>query len=127
MMDGYTPGPWKWWTSNSWKRLKRDDVGIIQNVLEPYVCSDGHPDLSVSDEDMALIAAAPAMFSTLLAARAIIQEDRDEIFDSVTVAGIASTMADIDRPSVERMDIVLREIDAAISKAQGNPSHEVKP
>lgn len=53
-----TPGPWNWWTSNSWRRLKRYDRGITQNVLEPYVCRDGHPDLSISEEDMAYIAAA---------------------------------------------------------------------
>lgn len=61
----WTPGPWKWWTSNSWRRLKRDDRGITQNVLEPYVCRDGCPDLSVSDADMALIAAAPELFEAL--------------------------------------------------------------
>lgn len=59
-MTEHTPGPWKWWTSNSWRRLKRDDRGISQNVLEPYICSsDGHPDVLISDSDMRLIAAAP--------------------------------------------------------------------
>lgn len=64
-MSEHTPGPWKWWTSNSWRRLKRDDRGITQNVLEPYVCRDGHPDLSISDADMRLIAAAPELFAAL--------------------------------------------------------------
>ena len=60
----FTRGPWKWRT-NGWKRLKRDDHGITQNVLEPYVCSDGHPDLYISEADMALIAAAPDLFNAL--------------------------------------------------------------
>lgn len=57
-MSKHTPGPWKW------RRLKRDDRGITQNVLEPYVCPDGHPDLLISEEDMALIAAAPDLLET---------------------------------------------------------------
>ncbi len=63
MSGEHTPGPWRWWTSNSWRRLKHDDRGITQNVLEPYVCRDGHPDLSVSAADMALIAAAPELLA----------------------------------------------------------------
>lgn len=35
------------------------------SVLEPYVCRDGHPDCIVSEDDMALIAAAPEMFGVL--------------------------------------------------------------
>lgn len=58
-MSKHTPGPWVWWTSNSWRRLKHDRAGLTMNVLEPYVCSDGHPDVTVSEENMALIAAAP--------------------------------------------------------------------
>jgi hypothetical protein len=65
METRFTPGPWKWWTSNSWNRLKRDDRGITQNVLEPFVARDGHPDCSVSEADMALIATAPAMYEAL--------------------------------------------------------------
>lgn len=62
-----------------------------------------------------------ALISALKSARAVIQEDRGEIYECVTVAGIESTMDEIDRPSVERMDTVLREIDAALSKAGGQP------
>lgn len=53
----HTPGPWIWWTSNSWKRLKRDDGRTTQNVLEPYVCKDGHPDLEIKESDMLRIVA----------------------------------------------------------------------
>jgi len=55
----HTPPPWTWWTSNSWKRLKRDVGGITDNVLEPVVARDGHPDLVISPADMALIQMAP--------------------------------------------------------------------
>src|SRR4051812_35402962 len=61
----HTPAPWKWHTSNSWKRLKRDDHGVTQNVLEPYVCKDGHPDVSCSAEDMRVIEVAPELLAML--------------------------------------------------------------
>jgi hypothetical protein len=54
--EAATKGPWTWWTSNSWRRLKRDDRGISQNVAEPFVARDGHPDLDIKQEDMAFIA-----------------------------------------------------------------------
>ena len=60
-----TPGPWKWWTSCSWKRLKTDDRNETV-VLEPYASrSDNHPDCMVSEADMALIAAAPELYEAL--------------------------------------------------------------
>jgi hypothetical protein len=65
MSAQHTPGPWKWWTSNSWRRLRRDDFGIAQTVLEPCVATDGHPDVTVSEADMALIAAAPELLAAL--------------------------------------------------------------
>jgi hypothetical protein len=52
-----TPGPWKWWTSNSWRRLMRDYHGTTQGVAMPFVASDGHPDLDIGQADMALIVA----------------------------------------------------------------------
>lgn len=68
--EAATPGPWKWWTSNSWNRLKRDDGDVTQNVAEPFVSrSDSHPDISISEEDMAFISHArtdiPALLSAL--------------------------------------------------------------
>lgn len=61
-----TRGPWKWWTSNSWKRLMGPDVSATglpmtrtPSVLEPYVSrADGHPDLHISFEDMEFITMA---------------------------------------------------------------------
>lgn len=97
-MSAHTPGPWVWWTSNSWKRLKRDDIGITQNVMEPYVCSDGHPDCTVSDADMRLIAAAPDLLEALK--RAV------EIMDPSIPGSPGSVMEDAK---------------AAIAKAEGKP------
>lgn len=65
MLDGLrekataaTRGPWEWFTSCSWRRLKHNSRGLTMNVIEPFVASDGHPDLTVSQDDMAFIAAA---------------------------------------------------------------------
>lgn len=81
----YTPGPWKWWTSNSWKRLKRDHGGLVprDSVLAPYVCRDGQPDIEVSEADMRLIAAAPLLYESLKeAVRAL------ELVDAETAMGL---------------------------------------
>lgn len=60
-----TPGPWSWWTSNSFKRLSSAS-GKDGDVLCPTVClSDGHPTLIVSKEDMALIESAPDLLEAL--------------------------------------------------------------
>lgn len=64
-MSGYTKGPWKWWTSNSFRRLSGPD-GKDGGVLCPTVSrNDGHPDLIVSKADMALIESAPDLLEVL--------------------------------------------------------------
>jgi hypothetical protein len=71
----FTPGPWKWWTSCSWKRLKTTDRNETV-VLEPYASrSDNHPDCMVSDADMALIAAAPELYEALQRALDMVDTD----------------------------------------------------
>lgn len=61
-----TPGPWEWWTSNSCKRLTgRDgrDGGVISAVMHAR-----WPDIQVSQENAAFIAAAyPAVVLKLIA------------------------------------------------------------
>ena len=62
-MSARTPGPWEWWTSNSWRRLVHQIGGTQIPVLTPYVCRDGHPDLQCSAGNMALIASAPDLLA----------------------------------------------------------------
>lgn len=66
MSEAFTPGPWQWWTSCSWRRLHGPPSGNNW-VLMPTVASDNHPDIIVKDADMALISAAPEMFEALAA------------------------------------------------------------
>lgn len=63
----FTPGPWEWWTSNSWRRLfQHHTLRDPKRVLEPWKHQvDGHLDCIVSEADMALIAAAPDLYSAL--------------------------------------------------------------
>lgn len=61
----YTPGPWQWWTSNSFLRLSSQATGKDGGVIDSYVMRDGHQSLRVSKEDMALIAAAPDLLEAL--------------------------------------------------------------
>lgn len=60
-----TPGPWKWWTSNSFLRLSSEATGKDGDVIDSYKMSDGHTSLSVKYEDMNLIAAAPELLEAL--------------------------------------------------------------
>lgn len=60
----HTPGPWEWWTSNSYRRLSGPD-GKDGGVLHATVLRDGQPDVVCRDADRALIAAAPNLLATL--------------------------------------------------------------
>lgn len=56
---------WEWWTSCSWRRLKTRGG---EAVLMPTIASsDGHPDIVVKPENMAVIEAAPEMLRILQA------------------------------------------------------------
>lgn len=61
-----TPGPWEWWTSNSFLRLSSKATGKDGGVIDSTVMRDGHPTLVVKKEDMALIEAAPEMLDLLI-------------------------------------------------------------
>ncbi|MFI4031762.1 hypothetical protein [Klebsiella quasipneumoniae] len=68
-----TPGPWEWWTSNSFLRLSSKATGKDGGVIDSTVMRDGHPTLVVKKEDMALIAAAPELLKALqLAEKAMV-------------------------------------------------------
>lgn len=61
----YTPGPWEWWTSNSFLRLSSRATGKDGGVIDSFKMSDGHTSLSVKSGDMRLIAAAPDLLEAL--------------------------------------------------------------
>lgn len=73
-MADHTPGPWKWWTSNSLMRLTADrgrDGGVLSAVRR----SDGFADIEVSDANARLIAAAPDLMEVVQALITCADED----------------------------------------------------
>ena len=61
MSGQHTPGPWKWWTSNSYRRLTalgQQDGGVLSAVSV-----HGDADVRVSEADARLIAAAPVLLA----------------------------------------------------------------
>ena len=91
----YTPGPWKWWTSNSFLRLSSQATGKDGGVIDSYVMKDGHSSLIVSKEDMNLIAAAPDLLNALQAMlnKAYKQNWNDHYPDEVSKAQSAISKA----------------------------------
>lgn len=67
LLAAATPGPWRWWTSNSFRRLSTDadgkDGGVAYATVHPI---DRHPDIVIREPDMALIAAAPRLLAALV-------------------------------------------------------------
>lgn len=62
----FTPGPWEWWTSNSFLRLSSKATGKDGGVIDSTVMRDGHSTLLVKKEDMALISSAPELLEELI-------------------------------------------------------------
>ena len=60
-----TPAPWKWFTSNSHKRLSSVLSGKDGDVLYAYNDSTGFPMIGCNERDMVLIAAAPELLEAL--------------------------------------------------------------
>ena len=60
-----TPGPWEWWTSNSFLRLSSKTTGKDGGVVDSMVMRDGHPTLLVKKGDMALISSAPELLEAI--------------------------------------------------------------
>lgn len=64
-LRGHTPGPWKWWTSCSFRRLSAQGDG---DVLCAVTQSDGHPDVHIKNggwegPDGRLIEIAPTLLA----------------------------------------------------------------
>ena len=71
-----TPGPWEWWTSNSFRRLSARRDG---DVLCAVSCRDGVPDIKGSEANKDFIAGANpetvlALIERLKEARTILQD-----------------------------------------------------
>jgi hypothetical protein len=85
----HTPGNWTWHTSNSWRRLCSDQgrgkhVPVLTPTINPR---DGHAELDVSKEDMALIAATPELYTACKAYLAAINgEDHGRAIDEAARA-----------------------------------------
>ncbi len=63
----YTKGPWKWWTSNSWRRLVGGPPGEEKMVAEPTTHpEDGHLNIAISLDDMAFMERAVNCHEELL-------------------------------------------------------------
>lgn len=99
-MAKHTPGPWKWWTSNSVRRLTGHGLPGGQfkqdgDVLHAFRSrSDGVADLSVSGEDAGLIAAAPEMYAALEQIVQILNERKMHTDQLHRIATIALAHAD---------------------------------
>ncbi|EAQ0352151.1 hypothetical protein LEZ21_004078 [Salmonella enterica subsp. enterica serovar Kedougou] len=105
----YTPGPWQWWTSNSFLRLSSQATGKDGGVIDSYVMKDGHSSLIVSKEDMNLIAAAPDLLEALqLALNAM-----NEMGDILNFHDLA------EQNKVDELTPAFDKARAAISKALG--------
>jgi hypothetical protein len=67
-----TPGPWKWWTSCSFRRLSSEATGRDGDVLHAVTQrSDGHPDVHLMNggydgPDGRAISEVPALLEVLL-------------------------------------------------------------
>ncbi len=53
-----TPLPWRWWTSNSMRRLSSDPTGKDGDVAHAFQAADGVPDIAIREADMAAIETA---------------------------------------------------------------------
>lgn len=97
----HTPGPWQWWTSNSFLRLSSQATGKDGDVIDSFRMSDGATSLSVKVADMHLIAAAPDLLNEL-------QRLRDYV---INICGVDDGDCDSEHP--------LMSSKAAICKALG--------
>lgn len=50
-----TPLPWRWWTSNSMRRLSSCPTGKDGDVAHAFRAADGVPDIAIREADMMAI------------------------------------------------------------------------
>lgn len=120
-----TPGPWEWFTSNSMARLSSTPSGKDGDVLSAFRASDGVPCVSVSQRDMAFIAAAnPAAVLELLAELEAkgerIAELEAKLATPVRLPGSFYPDGDIDCPLVVELYGAIEAIRAAGFTVEGD-------
>lgn len=106
----WTPGPWEWWTSNSFLRLSSKTTGRDGDVIDSFGMSDGATSLSVKADDMNLIAAAP----DLLEALQLSLNAMNEMGDILNFHDL------VEQSKVDELTPAFDKARAAISKALGD-------
>jgi hypothetical protein len=117
-MSKHTPGPWKWWTSCSWRRLLNEDGSkrILQPTNHPM---DKHPDIIVTDADMKLIEAAPELLASLRECAALVETEIANLVDAHTSPDSKMIEDPDDQAYIDREQAVLDRATVAITKAEG--------
>ena len=81
LLAAATPGPWEWWTSNSFRRLSSNATRKDGDVMYGVAQRDGHGDVVLPNggwdgPDAKLIAAAPDLAAEVLRLRSEIATAR---------------------------------------------------
>jgi hypothetical protein len=92
--DTFTPGPWKWWTSNSMRRLSSVPSGKDGDVLYAFIANDGVPDIHVRGDDAALIEAAPDLLKALHGSWQLMKEACAELSDCGAPESLINSLND---------------------------------
>ena len=115
LLERATPGPWEWWTSNSWRRLSARggrDGGVLLPVVQR---SDGHPDIHGLEADKALIALAPVLASDLIALAEVI---RQSVVDLETKGDLGHALAEGNLHAA--LSTVLAHIEDSLKSLEGD-------
>jgi hypothetical protein len=96
----HTPGPWQWWTSNSFLRLSSQATGKDGDVIDSFKMSDGATSLSVKVADMHLIAAAPDLLNEL-------QRLRDYV---INICGVDDGDCDSYHPLMSSQAVIIKAL-----------------
>lgn len=115
MIAKHTPGPWhrnirpaaKYpvvWSGRNKHVLAVKTIGLTDEEIEANIC---------------LASAAPDLFRVLAAARLVIAQDRAGLFAAHMSCQSGEVEDDLGKAAIAEYDAMLRQIDAALSKATG--------
>lgn len=99
LLNAATPGPWRWWTSNSHARLSSDATGKDGDVISAIIAFDGAPVLAVREVDQRAIAAMRNTLPSLLAEVRRLRQEVERWRDEAVVATSNVVVADKERDS----------------------------